>query len=173
MTAVTSDDEWEVLTYPDKRLRRTSEPIPEFTDEIRKRALALADLMHESRGIGLAAPQVGWPVRLITINLSGNLRDGLIFANPEILEQSKSTFAAHEACLSVPGIAGKVVRAREVKIRATNMDGDVNEFQLDGMLARCFLHELDHLNGVLFIDRLSVAKKQLIKSKLKRLGGPE
>jgi peptide deformylase len=169
----TKDNEWEVLTYPDKRLRRVSEPIEEITDDIRKKALALADLMHEARGIGLAAPQVGWPVRLIAINLSGDRRDGLIFANPEILEQRGGKFKALEACLSVPGISGKVERHREIKIRCMNMDGEVNEFDLDGMLARCFLHEYDHLDGILFIDRLSAAKKQVIKKKLRRLGGPE
>lgn len=170
MTDIT---EWELLTYPDKRLRRVSKPIEEFTDDIRKKALALADFMHEARGIGIAAPQVGWPVRLLCINLTGDRRDGLIFANPEILEESGKKFKAEEACLSVPGISGQVERRREVKIRAMNMDGEVNEFNLDGMLARCFLHEYDHLDGILFIDRLSAAKKQAIKKKLRRLGGPE
>lgn len=172
-TAVTSGDEWEILTYPDKRLRKKSEPITEITDDIRKKGLALMDLMHEAKGIGLAAPQVGWHVRLLAINLSGQKRDGLIFLNPEIVSTSKATFAAQEACLSIPGIAGKVVRPREVKITAMNMNGELNEFELDGLLARCFLHEYDHLEGMLFIDRLSSAKKQAIKKKLKRLGGPE
>jgi peptide deformylase len=166
-------DEWEILFYPDKRLRKKSEPITEITDEIRTKGLALMDLMHEARGIGLAAPQVGWHVRLLAINLSGQKRDGLIFLNPEIIKTSKSTFAAHEACLSVPGIAGKVIRPKEVTIDAMNMDGEVNRFELDGLLARCFLHENDHLDGILFIDRFSSAKKQLVKNKLKRLGGPE
>ena len=161
--------QWEIISYPDKRLRRKSEPIAEITDELRTKALALADLMYESQGIGLAAPQVGWPVRLLVINLSGDRRDVLIFANPEIISKSKKTFAAYEACLSVPGVSGKVTRPREVKIRAMNMDGDLNEFDLDGMLARCFLHELDHLEGVLFIDRLSPAGKQAARSKLRRL----
>ena len=78
MTLTTKIEDWNILTYPDKRLRRVSEPITEITDELRRNALALADFMHESRGIGLAAPQVGWPVRLLVINLSGNRRDGLI-----------------------------------------------------------------------------------------------
>ncbi|MGD9725941.1 MAG: peptide deformylase [Nitrospira sp.] len=169
----TDDNTWEVLTYPDNRLRRVSAPIVEFTDDLRKKALALADLMHESHGIGLAAPQVGWHVRLVAINLSGDRRDALLFANPEVIERSKATNEAMEACLSVPGISGKVVRPKEIKIRCMNMDGEINEFELDGMLARCFLHEYDHLDGVLFIDRLSAAKKQSIKSKLRRLGGPE
>lgn len=168
-----SNNEWEILTYPDKRLRKKSEPIGEITDDIRKKGLALMDLMHEARGIGLAAPQVGWHVRIIAINLSGQKRDGLIFVNPEILETRGKPFSAPEACLSIPGVSGKVKRPREVKIRSMNMDGEVNEFELDGLLARCFLHEYDHLEGMLFIDRLSSAKKQAIKSQLRRLGGPE
>ena len=114
-----------------------------------------------------------WHARVLVINLSGQRRDGLIFLNPQIESQSKKTFAAFEACLSVPGISGKVVRSREVVITAMNMDGALNRFELDGMLARCFLHEYDHLDGVLYIDRLSPAKKQAIKTKLKKLGGPE
>ena len=172
-TATAQNDEWEILTYPDPRLRRKSEPITEITDEVRKKGLALMDLMHEARGIGLAAPQVDWHARVLVINLSGQRRDGLIFLNPQIESQSKKTFAAFEACLSVPGISGKVVRSREVVITAMNMDGALNRFELDGMLARCFLHEYDHLDGVLYIDRLSPAKKQAIKTKLKKLGGPE
>lgn len=172
-TAAVDNNEWEILTYPDKRLRRKSAPVEEITDDIRKKGLALMDLMHEARGIGLAAPQVDWPVRILAINLTGQKRDGLIFVNPEIVSKSKATFAATEMCLSVPGIAGKVVRPREITVKSMNMDGEVNEFNLDGLLARCFLHEYDHLEGMLFIDRLSAAKKQSIKKKLRDLGGPE
>jgi len=170
---VAPNADWEIVFYPDKRLRLQAEPITEITDEIRKRGLALMDLMHVAKGIGLAAPQVGWSVRLLAINLSGQRRDGLIFLNPVIERQSKATFAAEEACLSLPRISGKVTRPREVTITAMNMDGELNRFELDGMLARCFLHEYDHLDGILFIDHLSPAKKQAIKGKLKKLGGPE
>jgi len=175
MTETTTEDRpnWEILTYPDPRLRKKSEPITEITDEIRKKGLALMDLMHEARGIGLAAPQVNWHVRVLAINLSGQRRDGLIFLNPVIESTSKKTFAASEACLSIPGISGKVERPREIVITAMNMDGELNRFELDGLLARCFLHEYDHLDGRLFIDRLSPAKKAAIQNKLKRLGGPE
>lgn len=167
------DAEWTVLTYPDKRLRQVAAPITEITDDIRKMCIALMDIMHDANGIGLAAPQVGWSVRALAINLSGEKRDGLIFLNPVIDHRSDTTNEAYEACLSVPGISGKVVRPKEVKITAMNLDGDVKPFELDGLLARCFLHEYDHLDGVLFIDRLSPAKKLSIKPKLKRLGGPE
>jgi len=163
------DNEWEILTYPDPRLRIQSEPIVEITDDIRRKSLALMDLMHEAKGIGLAAPQVDWHVRILAINLSGQRRDGLIFLNPTIEHKSKATFAAQEACLSVPDISGKVVRPREVVINAMNLDGELNQFELDGLLARCFLHEYDHLDGILFIDRVSAAKKLSIKKKLQKL----
>jgi len=168
-----SSNEWEVLTYPDKRLRVQSEPITEVTDDIRRKGLALMDLMHEVRGIGLAAPQVGWPVQIIAINLSGQRRDGLIFVNPKVTKESKAKFAAQEMCLSIPRVTGKVIRSREITATCMNFDGDVNEFHLDGLLARCFLHEYDHLQGILFVDRLSAAKKLTIKKKLRELGGPE
>lgn len=172
-TATDTGDVWEILTYPDKRLRSKSEPITEITDEIRKKGLALMDLMHHARGIGLAAPQVGWHVQILAINLSGKRQDGLIFVNPKIKSVSKATFSAGEMCLSVPGISGKVERPREVTISSMNFDGELNEFTLDGLLARCFLHEDHHLQGILFIDKLSPAKKLSIRKKLKRLGGPE
>ena len=162
-------NEWEILTYPDKRLRIKSEPVTEITDEIRKKGLALMDLMHEVRGIGLAAPQVGWHVQIIAINLSGKRQDGLVFVNPQIVSTSKATFAAKEMCLSVPGISGKVVRPRKITITSMNFDGELNEFTLDGLLARCFLHEHDHLTGMLMIDRFSPAKKLSIKKKLRKL----
>jgi len=129
--------------------------------------------MDETKGIGLAAPQVGWHERVLAINLSGQKRDGLIFLNPVIVQMRGKKFAAHEACLSVPGIAGLVERPSQVVVDAMNMNGEVNRFELDGLLARCFMHEFDHLDGILFIDRLSPAKKQAIKKKLRRLGGPE
>jgi len=166
-------EEWEILIYPDKRLRIKSEPVTEVTDAIRRKGLALMDLMHQARGIGLAAPQVGWHVQILAINLSGKRQDGLVFLNPKIVSTSKATFTASEMCLSVPGISGKIERPREATITSMNFDGELNEFKLDGLLARCFLHEYDHLEGVLFIDRLSSAKKLSIKKKLKRLGGPE
>jgi peptide deformylase len=165
------EGDWEVLTYPDPRLREKSKPIVEITEDIYNRGLALMDLMHEVQGIGISAPQVGWPVRLLAINLTGQRRDGLIFLNPTIESKSKATFAAQEACLSIPNISGKVVRPREVVVKAMNLSGEVNQFELDGLLARCFLHEFDHLTGVLFIDRLGPAQKLSIKSKLKKLRG--
>lgn len=166
-------NDWTVLLYPDKRLRQVSAPVTEITDDICKMAVALMDIMHDQKGIGLAAPQVGWHVRVLAINLSGKRRDGLVFVNPVIDKRSEATVEAYEACLSVPGISGKVVRPKEVSITATNLDGEVKQFELDGLLARCFLHEHDHLDGVLYIDRLSPAKKESIKNKLRRLGGPE
>lgn len=167
------ETEWKVLTYPDKRLRQVAAPVVEITDDMRRMAIALMDIMHDAKGIGLAAPQIGWSFRILAINLSGARSDGLVFVNPKIIESSVEESEAYEACLSIPGISGKVRRPRAVSLTAMNLDGEERPFALDGLLARCFLHEFDHLDGVLFIDRLSPAKKQAIKGKLRKLGGPE
>jgi peptide deformylase len=167
------ETEWQVITYPDKRLRQVAAPVVEITDEMRKMAIAMMDIMHDVKGIGMAAPQVGWSVRILGINLSGARSDGLVFVNPKIVTRSVEECEAYEACLSVPGISGKVKRPKAVSLTAMNLDGEEREFALDGLLARCFLHEFDHIDGVLYIDRLSPAKKISIRGKLRRLGGPE
>lgn len=167
------ETEWQVLTYPDKRLRQVAAPVVEITDDMRKMAIALMDIMHDAKGIGLAAPQVGWSVRILAINLSGARSDGLVFVNPKIVTRSVEESEAYEACLSVPGLSGKVKRPKAVSLTAMNLDGEERPFALDGLLARCFLHEYDHLMGTLYIDRLSPAKKLAIRGKLRKLGGPE
>jgi peptide deformylase len=163
----TSTDE--VIRYPDPRLRRTAKPITEVTPELVARASGLFPLMYEEKGIGLAAPQVGWNVRLFVINLSGEPEDELILLNPVIEEESGGTWRAEEGCLSVPKIYGKVTRSRKIRMVGWNLEGEEIEVEAEGMVARCLLHEYDHLDGILFIDRLSAVKKQAIKRKLRAL----
>ena len=158
-----------ILRYPDPLLRRKAEPIETVTPEIRERALAMFPLMREEDGIGLAAPQIGWSVRLIVVNLSGKPEDDLVLINPAVAEVSKATWEKEEACLSLPGIRGKVERPKEFKVLAAGLTGEVLAFGAKGMLGRCLLHEIDHLDGVLFIDRLSQVKKLTIKKKLQQL----
>jgi peptide deformylase len=162
-----TDDQ--VIRYPDPRLRRKAKPVTEVTPELIKRAEGLFPLMYEEQGIGLAAPQVGWNVRLFVVNLSGNPEDELILLNPEIVEQGGGTWKAEEGCLSVPKIYGKVIRNKQIKMIGLNLEGEEIEVEADGMVARCLLHEYDHLDGILFIDRLSAVKKQSIKRKLRAL----
>lgn len=160
---------WELLVYPDKRLRSVASPIKEITDSIKSKCLALAGLMRELHAVGLAATQVGWDARVLVINLTGDKENELIFINPVVVRESSAQMLAAEFCLSLPGISGRVARPREVSITATNLGGDTKQFDLDGMLARCFLHEMAHLDGQLFVDRLSSAKKLSLRRKLNKL----
>ena len=158
-----------VLHYPDPRLRRKAEPVQEITPEIRARVQAMFPLMYEERGIGLAAPQLGWNVRLFVVNLSGEPGDEFALINPELVEEGGGSWTLEEGCLSLPGIHGKVKRSKRIVMRGYDLDGQEIELEADGMVARCMLHEFDHLDGILFIDRLSPVKKQSIKRKLRSL----
>jgi peptide deformylase len=158
-----------ILTYPDPKLRRKAEPLTEITDEVRERVANMFPLMYEAKGIGLAAPQIGWNVRLFVVNVSGEPEDELVLVNPKVLEKDGGFWTLEEGCLSLPGINGKVQREKRVVVEAEDLDGNVFEIEADGMVGRCILHEYDHLDGVLFIDRLSAAKKMSIKRKLRAL----
>lgn len=164
-----SEHEDQILVYPDPRLRQRAEPIAAVTDEVRRRARALFPLMYEDHGIGLAAPQVGWSVRLFVINITGKPEDEHVLVNPEIVERRGGLWDYEEGCLSLPGIRGKVKREREIVLKAQDLDGQPFELVCDGLTARCILHEYDHLDGTLFIDRLSPAKKQSLKRRLREL----
>ncbi len=158
-----------ILTYPDPRLRLKAEPVEEITPEVRERVQGMFPLMYEARGIGLAAPQIGWNKRLFVINVSGEPEDELALINPEILEAGGGTWTVEEGFLSLPEINGKVARAKHVVVRGFDLDGSEIEIEADGMVGRCILHEYDHLDGVLFVDRLSPAKKMSVKRKLRGL----
>jgi peptide deformylase len=158
-----------ILRYPDPLLRRKAEPIEKVTAEIHERAIAMFPLMKEEDGIGLAATQVGWNVRLIVVNLTGKPQDDLILINPQATEFSKETWEANEGCLSLPGIRAKVERPKEFKVLAAGLTGEILAFGATGMLGRCLLHEIDHLMGVLFVDRLTPARKLVVKNKLEKL----
>ncbi len=158
-----------VLVYPDPRLRQKAEPVSEITDELRARARGMFPLMYQENGIGLAAPQVGWGVRLFVVNVSGKPEDELVIVNPEVVEKTGGTWLFEEGCLSLPGIRGKVKREKQIVLHGQDLDGQDISVECDGLVARCILHEYDHLDGVLFIDRLSAAKKQSIKRRLREL----
>lgn len=158
-----------VIKYPDPRLRQKATPIREITADIRQRARSMFPLMYESQGIGLAAPQIGWGVRLFVVNVSGRPEDELVIVNPVVVEKSGGTWMFEEGCLSLPGIRGKVEREKVVVVEGQDLDGNPVRVQAEGLDGRCLLHEYDHLDGVLFIDRLSPAKKQSIKRRLREL----
>jgi len=161
----------EVLQFPDPRLKRVSEPIAEVTDEIRELARELCDVMYDEPGIGLAAPQVGEAIRLIVVDTEWTEEDGerhpLVLVNPEIVERDgKVTWT--EGCLSVPDFTAEVERAARVKLKALDLDLQPVEIDAEDLQAVCFQHEIDHLDGVLFIDRISRLKRSLYVKKRKK-----
>jgi peptide deformylase len=151
-----------VLQFPDPRLRRVSQRIENVTDELRQLAQDMCEVMYDEPGIGLAAPQVGEAVRLIVVDTEwtqeGADRNALILVNP-VLSEHDGKVLWKEGCLSVPDLEGEVERAERVLLTATDLDGKEVAIRAEGLQAVCFQHELDHLNGVLFIDHLSQLKR--------------
>ena len=150
-----------VLIYPDDHLKVVCEPVTEVNDAIRK----IVDDMYQEEGIGLAAPQVDILQRIITIDVEGDKQNQLVLINPEILASEGKT-GIEEGCLSIPGFRALVPRKEKVKVRALDRDGKEFTLDADGLLAICIQHEIDHLNGILFVDYLSPLKRQRIKEKL-------
>jgi len=170
--------------YPTEVLRAKA-PETELTDEVRAVASRMIELMHAAEGIGLAAPQVGLSWRLFVAHVPApppdeqdDDRDDLApsctpepqaFVNPEIIEFSKDLEPYDEGCLSLPGITGEVRRPSSVLMRATTMDGSVAEFAASGLLARCWQHEIDHLDGVMILDKMSQISRLKNRNKIKSL----
>ncbi len=161
----------EVLKFPDNRLRGVSKPIVDVTDAIRELASDMLEVMYDEPGIGLAAPQVGEPVRLIVVDTEWNQEDAernpLTLVNPEIHEPGGKLIWT-EGCLSVPDFEAEVERAERVVLRARDLDGNAVEIEAQDLQAVCFQHEVDHLNGVLFIDHISRLKRNLYVQKRKK-----
>ena len=154
-----------VLIYPDDHLKVVCEPVTEVNDAIRKIVDDMFDTMYQEEGIGLAAPQVNILHRIITIDVEGDKKNQLVLINPEILSSEGET-GIEEGCLSIPGFRALVPRKEKVKVRALDRDGKEFTLDADGLLAICIQHEIDHLNGILFVDYLSPLKRQRIKEKL-------
>lgn len=159
-----------ILHYPDPLLRQVSQPVAEIDDEIRELARDMAETMYAAPGVGLAAPQVGVLKRLIVLDCArqDEAPQLMTAVNPEILEGA-GEINEEEGCLSVPSYYARVVRRPEVRVRFLNLDGAVVEMSAEGLLAVAFQHEIDHLNGVLFVDHLSSLKKSLFKKKYKKI----
>jgi len=161
----------EVLKCPDKRLREVSKPVTEITDEIRELAQDMCDVMYDEPGIGLAAPQVGESVRLIVVDTEWTQEDAerspLVLVNPEITER-EGAIVWTEGCLSVPDYEAEVERAARVRLLAQDLEGKPVDLVADELQAVCFQHEIDHLDGVLFIDRISRLKRSLYVKKRKK-----
>ncbi|MBT0722738.1 peptide deformylase [Tatumella sp. TA1] len=158
----------QVLHYPDERLRKVAKPVTQVTPEIKQIVDDMFDTMYAEEGIGLAATQVDIHQRVIVIDVSEERNERLVLINPEILTQCGET-GIEEGCLSIPEQRALVPRAEKVTVRALNREGEQFELEADGLLAICIQHEIDHLEGKLFIDYLSPLKRQRIRQKLEKL----
>jgi peptide deformylase len=154
-----------ILQYPDTRLHTVAKPVAKVNDEIRRLASDMAETMYAAPGIGLAATQVDRHIRMVVIDISEEKNALQTFINPEIVEKDGET-VYEEGCLSVPGIYEKVTRAERIKVRALGLDGQPFELEADGLLAICIQHEIDHLNGRVFVEYLSRLKQDRIRTKL-------
>ncbi len=158
----------DVLTFPDPRLRTKAKPVEIVDDNIRQIVDDMFETMYAENGVGLAATQVNIHQRIVVIDVSENKEQSYVLINPEIIKKNDETMINEEGCLSVPGSYAKVDRHTQVTVRALDRDG--KEFELDGeeLLAICIQHELDHLNGILFVDYLSPLKRKRIQTKLEK-----
>ena len=154
-----------ILRYPDPRLKKIAAPVTKIDDGIRRLAADMAETMYEAPGIGLAATQVDVHKRVIVIDVSETKDQLLVLVNPEIVS-GDGLQIGEEGCLSVPGIYDKVERAEQVTVRFLDLDGNEKTLETDGLLAVCIQHEMDHLQGKVFVDHLSQLKQTRIKSKL-------
>jgi peptide deformylase len=160
-----------VLQFPDKRLQQVSKPIDEVTDEIRTLAGNMLEVMYGEPGIGLAAPQLGELVRLIVVDTEWTEEDAernpLVLVNPQLVAR-EGEITWTEGCLSVPDFQADVERAERVALEARDLEGQVVEISAEGIQAVCFQHEIDHLDGILFIDRISRLKREMYARKRKK-----
>ena len=157
----------EILKYPDKRLRTIAKPVEEVNTEIKQLAKDMFQTMYEAPGIGLAATQVNFHQRLIVIDISEECNQPLCLINPEIIEKN-GEIEYEEGCLSVPNYYENIKRANKIKVSALNELGDPFEIEADEMLSICIQHEMDHLNGILFVDHLSKLKQKRLKKKTEK-----
>ena len=159
-----------IVKYGDPVLEKPGAPVTKFDAELEELAEDMFASMYAAQGVGLAAPQIGKSMRFAVVDVTGgkNLEAKIVLANPEITH-AEGEVREEEGCLSVPGFRGYVVRPQFVTVRAQNVKGEVFEIRGENLLARAFCHEIDHLNGILFLQHLGMLKRDLIKRKIKKL----
>jgi peptide deformylase len=157
-----------VLCYPDPRLHQVAKPVAQVDARIKKIVADMADTMYEAPGVGLAATQVDIHERIVIIDISDEQNDLKVFINPEIIWSSTETKSWREGCLSVPDFYDEVERPSQVRVKALDVNGKEFELDADGLLAVCLQHELDHLQGKVFVAYLSILKRTRISQKLKK-----
>ena len=161
-----------ILLHPDPRLKKAAAPVTDLSDDLRKLADDMLETMYDAPGVGLAAPQVGVSSRLIVLDCvkeEGEKPRPLIMFNPEVVSASDVQNTYEEGCLSIPDQYADVTRPKEVEVRWIDRDGSERSETFDGLWATCVQHEIDHLNGTLFIDHLTALKRQLITRKMVKL----
>jgi len=156
-----------ILKYPDKRLRTIAKPVVRVDETIKQQVKDMFETMYEATGIGLAATQVNFHQRIIVIDISDQYNEPICLINPEIIEES-GEIQCEEGCLSVPDYYEIVVRANDIKVKALNQNGESFELEASEMLSVCIQHEIDHLNGILFVDHLSKLKQKRLKKKTEK-----
>ncbi|TMV11468.1 peptide deformylase [Arenibacterium halophilum] len=162
----------DILIHPDPRLKKVCAPVPDLSDELRRLADDMLETMYDAPGIGLAAPQIGVLDRLIVLDCvkeDGVPPRPLVMFNPEIIASSDETSVYEEGCLSIPEQYAEVTRPAEVQVRWIDRDGKEQTEGFDGLWATCVQHEIDHLNGKLFIDYIGPMKRQMITRKMQKL----
>jgi peptide deformylase len=157
-----------IITAPDPRLKKKARPVPVVDDKVRRLMDDMLETMYQAIGIGLAAPQVGVLQRVIVVDVAreGEEPKPMRLANPEILWRSETTIEANEGCLSLPEHYADVTRAAEIRLRYLDEQNEIREIDAKGLLATCLQHEIDHLDGVLFVDHISTLKRGIILRKL-------
>ena len=156
-----------VLKFPDPRLRHQAEPVKVFDQTLTELVNDMIETMIHDRGVGLAATQIGVDLRVLVTHCQPE-EDAIVFINPIITEKEGKTIE-YEGCLSVPEIFAKVERAKKITVQFQDLEGNAKQMHLDGLMAQCLQHEIDHLDGKLFVDHLSPLKVRLLRNKLKKL----
>lgn len=154
-----------IIYLPDPRLRLVTKPVEHFDDNLQDLIEDMFDTMYDARGVGLAAPQIAVNLCLSVVDVIGDKKQQLVLANPEIID-SHGEIEYQEGCLSVPGAYDTVIRAEKVTIKAQDRFGKFFEMTAEGLLGECFQHEIDHLNGKLFVDLLSPIKRAMARKKV-------
>jgi len=156
-----------ILKYPDKRLRTIAKPVVSVDETIKQQVKDMFETMYEAPGVGLAATQVNFHQRIIVIDISDQCNEPICLINPEIFEKS-GEIQWEEGCLSVPDYYENVIRANDIKVQALNQHGETFNLEASEMLSVCIQHEIDHLDGILFVDHLSKLKQKRLKKKTEK-----
>ena len=158
-----------IKRYPDPILRQVAEPVKIINTELRTLAANMIETMHDANGVGLAAPQVGVSLRMVVVDFDPENPDPRVLINPVILKKSRQKETLDEGCLSFPNVRSKVKRAFKVVCEAQNLDGDIIEYSAEEMPARAIQHEIDHLDGMLFVDKVGPSDKLSLRDELAEL----